>query len=115
MQPILTFLNALLLSPLIAFAQAKPEVANATKAARRAWESAPAEMKALWLQQREALKHVDLSDDTKRQIVIARARFARAGRISRASDHRDAGGQQDDFLCLEHRPWRTRGADGPKR
>ena len=51
--------------------QAKPEVANATKAAKRAWESAPAE-KALWQQQREALKHIDLSEDTKRQIIIAR-------------------------------------------
>ena len=50
----------------------KPEVANATKAAKRAWESAPAEKKALWQQQREALKHIDLSEDTQRQIVIAR-------------------------------------------
>ena len=33
----------LLLAPLAVFAQAKPAVANATKAARRAWESAPAE------------------------------------------------------------------------
>lgn len=50
----------------------KPEVANATKAARRAWESAPAEKKALWQQQRDALINIDLSDDTQRQIVIAR-------------------------------------------
>ena len=64
-------LAALLLAPLAVFAQAKPEVANATKAAKRAWESAPAEKKALWQQQREALKHIDLSDDTQRQIVIA--------------------------------------------
>jgi len=72
MKHVPTLLTALLLAPLAAFAQAKPEVANATKAARRAWESAPAEKKALWQQQREALKHLDLSEDTKRQIVIAR-------------------------------------------
>jgi enterochelin esterase-like enzyme len=50
----------------------KPEVANATKAAKRAWESAPAEKKALWQQQREALKHIDLSEDMQRQVIIAR-------------------------------------------
>lgn len=72
MKPILALLTALLLSPLTVFAQAKPEVANATKAAKRAWESAPAEKKALWQQQREALKHLDLSEDTQRQIIIAR-------------------------------------------
>ena len=70
MKPNLTLLTALLLAPLAAFAQAKPEVANATKAAKRAWESAPAEKKALWQQQREALKHIDLSEDTARQIII---------------------------------------------
>ncbi len=68
----LIVLTALLLAPVASFAQAKPEVANATKAAKRAWESAPAEKQALWLQHREALKHVDLSGDIKRQIVIAR-------------------------------------------
>lgn len=67
-----TFLTALLLAPLAAFAQAKPETANATKAAKRAWESAHAEKKALWQQQREALINIDLSNDTQRQIVIAR-------------------------------------------
>jgi hypothetical protein len=72
MKPTLTLLAALLLTPLAAFAQAKPEVANATKAAKRAWESAPDEKKALWQQQREALKHIDLSEDMQRQIVIAR-------------------------------------------
>jgi hypothetical protein len=70
--PALTLLTALFLAPLAAFVQAKPEVANATKAARRAWESAPAEKKALWQQQRDSLKHIDLSEDTQRQIVIAR-------------------------------------------
>jgi hypothetical protein len=34
--------------------EVKPEVANTTKAAKRAWESAPAEKQALWVQQREA-------------------------------------------------------------
>jgi hypothetical protein len=69
---IFTLLATLLLAPPVAFAQEKPEVANATKAAKRAWESAPAEKKALWQQQREVLKHIDLSEDTQRQIIIAR-------------------------------------------
>jgi hypothetical protein len=72
MKTTLTFLTALLQAPLATFAQAKPEVANVAKAARRAWESAPAEKKALWQQHREAMKHIDLADDTQRQIVIAR-------------------------------------------
>lgn len=72
MKPTLTRLTALLLAPVASFAQAKPEVANATKAAKRTWESAPADKQALWQQHREALKHIDLSEDTKRQIVIAR-------------------------------------------
>ena len=70
---------ALLLAPLAALAQddkprdlKRPEVDIATKGAKRAWESAPAEKKALWQQQREALTHIDLSDDTQRQVVIAR-------------------------------------------
>jgi len=71
MKDTVALLTALLVTPLAAFAQAKPEVANATKAAKRAWESAPAEKQALWFQQREALTHIDLVDDTKRQIVIA--------------------------------------------
>lgn len=70
MKRTLTLLAALLLAPLAAFAQAKPEVANANKAAKRAWETAPAEKQALWLQHREALKRIDLSDDTRRQIVM---------------------------------------------
>ena len=72
MKTTLTLLTVLLLTPLAAFAQAKPEVANATKAAKRAWESAPAEKKSLWQQHREALTHIDLSEDSERQIVIAR-------------------------------------------
>jgi len=65
-------LSALLLVPAAAVAQAKPEVANAERAARRAWESAPEEQKARWQRQRDALKPIDLSEDTQRQIVIAR-------------------------------------------
>jgi hypothetical protein len=42
MPPLFLLITALLLAPLAAFAQAKPEVANATKAAKRAWESASA-------------------------------------------------------------------------
>ena len=71
MKPTLTLLTALLLAPLAAL-HAADAVANATKAAKRAWESAPAEKKALWQQQREALKYIDLAIDTRRQIIIAR-------------------------------------------
>jgi len=39
---------------------------------RRAWESAPEATKAAWIAQRDALVHVDLSADQRRQIVIAR-------------------------------------------
>lgn len=66
-----TLISALSLAPLAAFAQVKPELLNATKAAKRAWESAPAEKKALWQKHREALKHIDLSEDTQRQVIIA--------------------------------------------
>ena len=80
MRPTLTaLLTFLLLVPLSAFAQnesapnlAKPEVALASKAAKRAWESAPAKTKARWQQQRDALTNIDLAADTKRQVVIAR-------------------------------------------
>ncbi len=51
---------------------AKPEVALADKASKRAWEFAPAETKARWQQHRDALIYIDLSEDTQRQIVIAR-------------------------------------------
>jgi hypothetical protein len=64
--------TALLLAPLAASAQAKPKVANATKSAKRIWESAPAATKAFCQQQRDALVHINLSDDTHRQVVIAR-------------------------------------------
>jgi hypothetical protein len=44
----LALLTAVLLAPLAGFAQAKPEVANAAKAAKRCWESAPAENKTMF-------------------------------------------------------------------
>ena len=72
MNPTLILLTTLLLAPTALLAQAKPEVANATKSAKRAWESAPAEKKAFWQQQRDPLIHINLSDDTHRQVVIAR-------------------------------------------
>jgi hypothetical protein len=50
MKLFLTVLTALLFATLPAYAQANPEVANAGKAARRAWEDAPADKKAMWLQ-----------------------------------------------------------------
>ena len=63
--------TSLFLAPLALLHAANP-VANAAKASKRAWESAPTETKALWQRQREALKHIDLSEDTRRQVVIAR-------------------------------------------
>ena len=62
------------LVPAVVFAQgtaARPEVANAAKAARRAWMDAPAEKQAAWQSQRDAIRNVDLSGDAKRQVVIA--------------------------------------------
>jgi hypothetical protein len=44
----------------------------ATKAPRRAWESASDGMKSDWQRQRDSLRHIDLSNDVQRQIVIAR-------------------------------------------
>ena len=54
MKHALTVLTVLLVALLASLAQAKLEVAEATKAAKRAWESVPAEKRALWEQQREA-------------------------------------------------------------
>ena len=53
MKHALTVLTVLLVSPLASLDQAELEVAKATKAAKRAWESAPAEKRALWEQKRE--------------------------------------------------------------
>ncbi len=62
------------LAPAGALAQgtaAKPEVANAVKAARKAWMDAPAEKQAAWQAERDAIRNVDLAGDVKRQVVIA--------------------------------------------
>lgn len=67
-----TLMIGALFEPMFLFAQEKPEVKNAAKAAKRAWESAPPEQKALWQQHREALVCIDLSEDIQRQVVIAR-------------------------------------------
>lgn len=74
MNPIRIFLIPLILSvsSVYSVGQTKPEVTNATKAAKRAWESAPDEKKVFWQQHREVLKHIDLSEDTQRQVIIAR-------------------------------------------
>ena len=75
----LAFLAAVLLAPLTVLTQeerntnpAKPEVALADQATRIAWENAPEEKKKSWAEQRDALGTLDLSQDTNRQIVIAR-------------------------------------------
>lgn len=71
MKPALPLLAALLLAPWAAFAQADAQIGNAIKGPARAWESAPAEKKAAWAAQRDALRTIDLSDDVKRQVVVA--------------------------------------------
>lgn len=47
-------------------------IVTETKVSKRTWESAPTERKARWKQQRDFLKHIDLSKDTQRQVIIAR-------------------------------------------
>jgi hypothetical protein len=66
MKQIHVLLTALLLTPLAASGQSIPAAAL-----KRAWESAPAEKKALWQQHRDALINIDLSEEKNRQIVIA--------------------------------------------
>jgi len=51
---------------------AKDETAGATKTSLRSWRDAPEEVKALWRQHRDALTAVDISDQTARQVIIAR-------------------------------------------
>ena len=51
---------------------AKDEVGLAEKAAGKAWENAPEEKKAVWMQHKQALKIVDISEDTGRQVFVAR-------------------------------------------
>jgi len=75
MKTLLILSVACCLPPLVARAHdatAKPEVVNATKAARRAWMDAPAEKQLAWQTERDAIQNIDLSGDTSRQIVIAR-------------------------------------------
>lgn len=72
MKHALTMLTALLLAPIMLQAQADAQIANAIKGPARAWEKAPAEKKASWAAQRDALRTIDLSDDVKRQVVVAR-------------------------------------------
>ena len=72
MKPTLNLLTALLLAPLAVVAQEKPKIAEATKVAKRPWELAPAERQKQWQDQRDALISIDLSEDTKRHIFIAR-------------------------------------------
>jgi hypothetical protein len=61
---------ALLLTPLAAL-HAKDEVGSAAKSAKRAFENAPPEKQALWQQHQEALKMLDISGETQRQVIIA--------------------------------------------
>ena len=65
---------SLMLGSGLVFAQGtavKPEVANALKAVRKAWMDAPAEKRAAWQAERDAIRNVDLAGDVKRQIVVA--------------------------------------------
>ena len=69
----LAILAVLLLVAAVAFAQDNPgTVAPPPKVARRGWETAPAETRALWREHQQALARVDLSDDTSKQVFVAR-------------------------------------------
>ena len=59
---------ALLLAP-PAVSLAADAVGNAAKDATRDWESAPAEMKALWQRHKDALKVLDISTEMNRPAV----------------------------------------------
>ena len=65
-------LAVLLLIPVVAFAQETPGAVAPPTAARRGWEAAPPETRALWREHQRALARVDLSADTSRQVFIAR-------------------------------------------
>jgi hypothetical protein len=69
---VVSILVATALAPSPAWAQGNADVGAATKGPKRAWETAPAEKKAEWRRQRDALRTVDLSEDTTRQVFIAR-------------------------------------------
>jgi hypothetical protein len=53
-------------------AYAKDEVGLAKKAATKGWQNAPPDKKALWQQHKDALKILDISQDTNRQVFLAR-------------------------------------------
>jgi hypothetical protein len=78
-KPKFTLLTGLLIAPPAAVAQAKPEVATATKASKRAGESAPAEKKALWQRHKDALRILDISLEARMNCTLpltAAFRFA---------------------------------------
>ena len=52
--------------------QVPKEIQPKNQAPKRAWETAPSEVQKVWQQQRDALFKIDLSDDAKRHITIAR-------------------------------------------
>ena len=69
---VIAVLAAAMLAPSAARAQGNAGVAAATTGPKRAWESASPEKKVEWQRQRDALQNLDLSEDTKRQVFIAR-------------------------------------------
>lgn len=71
MKRLIAILAMLVLVP-PAFVHGQPGPAAPAPATRRPWEDAPAEKRALWRQHQQALARVDLSDDTTRQVFVAR-------------------------------------------
>jgi hypothetical protein len=72
---VVVLLIACVVSPRIACGQEKaptPSAAADVKATRRAWMNAPANKQAAWQSERDAIRNIDLSSDTTRQVVIAR-------------------------------------------
>lgn len=70
--PQLAVIVALLVSGLPSqTAPAAGAPAATTKAPRRAWETAPAEKKALWEQHKAALRILDISQETRRHVIVA--------------------------------------------
>jgi putative CocE/NonD family hydrolase len=63
---------AMLVLTLPAFVHGQPGPAASASATRRPWEDAPAEKRELWRQHQQSLARVDLSDDTTRQVFVAR-------------------------------------------
>jgi len=71
MKHLAAFLAALAFA-LPAIVHGQPGPAASAPAKRRPWEDAPAETRALWRQHQQAIARVDLSDDTRRQVFVAR-------------------------------------------